>query len=342
MADDIVLSSTGITSRRGLPVPFGSVFGSVAPSGDLILDSTADATKGQIKLQSLTRVLDQAYTTVGFFANEDFFVVGDRNDWTLQGAVIPRGILYNPVLIYDAPSAFSGGRSFENSPILKNPPGVAKTIPHQTGFYSNPSVIADGAAVISNHSAFLAATDLSVENGGTLTHDHRADFDSIMAIGAGVTVSMRRGLRFADATGAGSLTTQIGVDIEALAKGTLNIGIRNASTYVATPSVAQIIDAVGDTILANAEVVQVNNNTGGSITLTSAPTIANGQDGQEVEIISVSSAQNIVLQDQGTLASSNLRLTATTVTLGPRDSIKLRYNATIGDWVQIAPVTNVL
>jgi hypothetical protein len=333
VADDIVLSSTGITSRRGLPVPFGTVYGSVAAGGDLILDSTADATKGQIKLQGLTRVLDQSYTTVGFFAFEDFFAVGDGNTWTLEGATIPRGIVYNPILIYSNPSAFSGGRSIENSATLRNPPGVAKTIAHQTEFYANGRVIADGAAVISNQSAFLAATDLSVENGGTLNHTHRADFDSIFVLGAGVTVPPRRGFRFENATGAGTLTDQIGVDVEALTKGTLNIGIRNASTEVAIPSV-QTLTAVGNTITPNAKVKRLDNTSGGSLTLTSNPHISDGQDGQ-ILILFNSSANDVVLTD-----GNGVQLGAATRTIGTRDTLMLIYSTTIGDWIELGFVNN--
>jgi Pectate lyase superfamily protein len=78
-----------------------------------------------------------------------------------------------------------------------------------------------------------------------------------------------------------------------------------------------------------------------SYTLSNAPTVADGYSGQELLIINVDTVDTITLQDQGTLASSNLRLSAATIALGPRDSIRLRYNATIGDWIQVAQ-TNVL
>lgn len=79
----------------------------------------------------------------------------------------------------------------------------------------------------------------------------------------------------------------------------------------------------------------------GNITSTAAPTIANGYDAQEVILLNVGT-NNIILQDQGTLASSNLRLTATSVTLGARDSIRLTFSAAVGDWVQTGGLVNVL
>jgi hypothetical protein len=50
----------------------------------------------------------------------------------------------------------------------------------------------------------------------------------------------------------------------------------------------------------------------------------------------VDATHTITLQDQGTLANSNLRLGAATRALGPRDNIRLIYNTTVGDWVELA------
>jgi hypothetical protein len=103
---------------------------------------------------------------------------------------------------------------------------------------------------------------------------------------------------------------------------------------VFTPS-AQTITAVSDTIRIDRTSVRLNNTSGSSKTLTSAPTLADGQSGQVI-ILTNTSANDVVLQDQGTLASSNLRLGATTRTLSTRDSIILRYDATVGDWIELA------
>ena len=104
-------------------------------------------------------------------------------------------------------------------------------------------------------------------------------------------------------------------------------------------STAQTVVA-GTAILANASVIQINS--AGGVTMTAVPTIADGVDGQLLTILNVDSADTIILQDQGTLGSSNLRLTGTTVGIGPRDSIQLMYSSTIGDWVQIGALVSVL
>lgn len=110
-------------------------------------------------------------------------------------------------------------------------------------------------------------------------------------------------------------------------------------TRSATPSNTQTL-AAGTAILANAEFLKIQST--GNVTLTATPTIANGIDGQMLTILNVDSADTITLQDQGTLALSNLRLTAATVALGPRQSIQLMYSLLIGDWVQVGPLVAVL
>lgn len=76
-------------------------------------------------------------------------------------------------------------------------------------------------------------------------------------------------------------------------------------------------------------------------TATTKPILPDSYDGHEITLINVG-ANNITLTDQGTMAASNLRLTATTVVLTARDSIKLTFSSAVGDWVQTATLVAVL
>lgn len=133
------------------------------------------------------------------------------------------------------------------------------------------------------------------------------------------------------------ITDHIGIDIRQLTRATRSIGIKNASPYQAAPSTVQTLLAA-TAILVNAESVQITGT--GAITSTAAPTIADGVDGMRVRIMYVGSG-TYVLSDRGTLANSNLRLSANTITLGPGDSIDLQFSLTLGDWIQVGQ-TNVL
>lgn len=127
-------------------------------------------------------------------------------------------------------------------------------------------------------------------------------------------------------------------DLEVRGNTTLgNSGSADTATVnaqvILTPASAQAITAVGNSITISGPVIQLTANA--SYTLTSAPTIANGTDGQIIIIRNVDSGADVItIQDQGTLANSNLRLGATTRALGPRDSICLQYSSTVGDWCE--------
>lgn len=93
------------------------------------------------------------------------------------------------------------------------------------------------------------------------------------------------------------------------------------------------ITAAGTTIVVTRTIMTLTANA--DYTLTSAPTIANGADGQLVVLVNADASNIITFQDQGTLASSNLRLAANQIALAPRDSLALLYSTALGDWVQI-------
>ena len=117
--------------------------------------------------------------------------------------------------------------------------------------------------------------------------------------------------------------------------------LQTEHSRIAVPSSTQSITGTGVAITAGGSDYMALVSADGTYTLASTPTIADGADGQEILIVNVGS-NDITLQDQGTLASSNLRLDASTVTLTPRDSIRLVFLDAIGDWLQVAPVVSVV
>ncbi len=110
---------------------------------------------------------------------------------------------------------------------------------------------------------------------------------------------------------------------------------------IATPPAAQSLTVVGDTITVGDNDYFAPFTATGALILTSAPTIANGTDGEEILLINVG-ANTVTIQDQGTLANSNLRLAAAGVAIAPRQSVRLMFSSTIGDWVQVGPLTAVI
>lgn len=101
---------------------------------------------------------------------------------------------------------------------------------------------------------------------------------------------------------------------------------------ISDPPPVQVISAVGNGIYPTGSWVKISNTTGGSITLTSTPTIAPGVDGQDIELINIGT-QNVVIQDFGTLANSAVQLaTGASKTLAPGQVWIARFCVNIGRW----------
>lgn len=127
---------------------------------------------------------------------------------------------------------------------------------------------------------------------------------------------------------------RIGVDHNGLMTISAPFGHIAIPTEIAyTPSAVQTLNA-GDTLLANATKIRVAGS-GGAVTMTSTPTIADGIDGQLVYIFGTS-ANTLTLQDQGTLAGSNLELAAATRVLDVGDVLVLMFDLTASVWYEVS------
>lgn len=100
------------------------------------------------------------------------------------------------------------------------------------------------------------------------------------------------------------------------------------------PSTFNNIALAGDAIDPNRALTLLTNTTAAAITLTSTPTVPDGVNGEIVRLVNTG-PMAVSLQDQATLASSNLRLWAPKVTLNTRESLELQYLSEVGDWVQV-------
>jgi hypothetical protein len=131
----------------------------------------------------------------------------------------------------------------------------------------------------------------------------------------------------------GTVTYRATMTSEALAAE--DMILTGLTTY--TPSTAQVIDAVGDAILADATIIQLNPD--GDYTLTSTPTIVDGTTGQIIYITCANGEVNTVtVQDQDTLGNSNLQLGANTRAVSGKDVLSLLFDGT--DWIEISFANN--
>lgn len=317
-------------------IAFGDTLtGGTGASEALWLSPTAHATKGSILLYGAD--ITYTATPLQMFGLETGRVITANFSSPKQPAFIRDGS--TRVMNTAGNAAANASVGFDWAVIYKNTNAVTVNLAAsslgvaQIAYFERQTIQADGATINAGISYGLRCTPtFSVLNSGVLTASYKA-VGTGGTIGTGTTLTYTH-LDLVAPTVTGTLSEQIGLNVPILTGGSsFNIGIRNASTSVKTPTANTAITAVSGTIAHTAAVMTITADA--SYTLTSAPTISDGQPGEELIILNVDTTDTITIQDQGTLAGSNLRLVGTNCALGPRDSIRLIYNSTVGDWVEI-------
>jgi hypothetical protein len=334
---DIVLSG-GITGGDTLT-------GGQSASDPLTLASTANATRGLINLRDPATYLAEDKTVAAGATPIIGFDTTAARTLTLSSAT-PAGnqvqaFRFNPTVVYAATSAAFSGFGFNIIPVLKNDTNP-RTVHAFWTFQAAPTIRAD-TAVLTNDGfvGLIVNPTFDTVNGGTNNAAAAIGVNSSGVVNTGATVAAWTHFVAGDVSGTGSISGNlIGVDIAALTKGTVNIGLRNASTTVLTPT-TKAITAVTDTIPITASVIRLNNTAGASVTLGSTvPVMADGVNGQTITLFN-SSAQNVVLPDETVTAGSNLRLPGgVSLTLGQRDVVTLLFNSNLGDWIAVSNSNN--
>lgn len=286
---------------------------------------------------------------------------------TITGTSAVRGVLYSPTVTLNGGGDLSSfyivasGGTITSAPTTAAFGPVPVLVAHQTTYTSTTNGkspmyqgwgLLNAPTISSSGTSGTATTDLSAGaddnptfnqtgNGGTLSITTHYGFRSRGTVtassGGTATVVTRKGVSVEDLTtsGAGTknITTNIGVDIAALSNGTTKIGFRNAATSVYTPT-TQAIAAASDTITCDTTYKKFTTATG-TTTMTSNPTIADGQTGQIciLENVDATGTDCITIND----GTTGVQLVAG-VTLCPSDTLTVIYDGT--DWIQLATANN--
>lgn len=109
--------------------------------------------------------------------------------------------------------------------------------------------------------------------------------------------------------------------------------IRTHDEVLWIASSTQSITGVSSILTPNAAVITFD--TDGDYTLTSAPTIVAGVNGQALYVINVDATQTVTLKDKDFEENTGLKLGANTRALGPNgDSINFIYSSDLSAWVE--------
>lgn len=249
--------------------------------------------------------------------------------------VLQPGLGYSGTHIFQQTTSQTSA-PFSFSPTVKNLSSVAANLGYVTAINVTPTFQADTQSItLAQGIMFAASPQFSVANSGTLSVTSQINFQSTALLYTGATITLLRGFFANNFLGVGgAVTTHVGVDIAALSGATNNIGLRNASTTVWTPSTAQVV-AAGFTVTANARHVQLTSS--GSVSATTAAAVITAPNavanGQVLTIVNANTSANTLTFTSG--ATELLSLGAATRAVAKGGSLSLVYNSTFGRWVEI-------
>ena len=328
----------------------GTLYGSSTTAKSLILRAnSADLTTGEVFLNSLqTRtpgslVFDPDATPsrsfiLWFDGTETFSGAMLLNDfasgtYTMNNANSTMGafsVAAPVVLDWTAAPTFASS-FFNASPKVRASTAISSRLFRP--FIAGPTYDANAVTLtLTDNGMFEAIPTYTITSAGVIAGSQRG-FYSGATVGASATLPLWRDFVAADTAGAGTVTTHVGVDVAAFSDATTSIGIRNASTTVYT-NTNQAVTAVTDTIVCNSTYKTITLPSG-SMSLTSNPSIADGQTGQ-ICIIQNVGANILTLTD----ATKGMNLAAATRALSSDDTLTLMYGGAAGDWVEIAWADN--
>lgn len=371
----LVTAATGIAINIGNPDPsvtplfrilgtgqvlaFTGVFGGTA-SGQLFeISSTTHANKGVIALDaSSVQIGASSYTQTNALGPTNFHVVAIPNLVTMNssggGAGTGNGYTgfshTNTVVFQAAGNIFAGAVGYSDAGTIKNTTSTSLALGPLYSMFAAPTIQADDATVTSTgYTTVYSSPITSRITSGSLSIIAMTAVWSDATVGANTTVTTRTGLLFNDATGSGTVTNQIAIDIGTLAKGgTLNIGIRNkASTLLGTSGQLSISSA--GAISSSADITTSGNlSTSGSGTLvvTGTSTVAGGLYGSSASggNLLVNSTSNATKGYVNLVDEVRIKATDQTFTAAPQwFGIVNTYTAnitgtnTINSFINIAP-----
>lgn len=234
---------------------------------------------------------------------------------------------------------------FQNSLTVQNQTGEARTWNAISTVVDDQTITVDANSTISFFKSFDTSPTFGASS-GTLTVGTLYSYSAGIQVDAGATVNTRYAFDVGTNGGAGTIVDDVGLHIP-LMTGTNIIGISNESPTV-FPAAAQNLGSAGATIGSDATAKALTNSTGATLTLTSTPTIADPDDAgitggkaRFLILVNVDSADDIVIQDESSLAGSNVELNGgTNKTLGPGDSLTLYFVQDKGKWYEIASSNN--
>lgn len=212
----------------------GTIYGSSASAGSLVLFSTSHSTKGGITLADPVTVATSGehYHHIRLSTDFDNSTAPTGDFWG--------GIQFQGTITQSATGAHSIKYFIVGDP-LSNDQAVysqsaGSVMSAANGFVYRGTTQSNGATLTSGtNNAFVDEARYNQINSGTISGVlHRSYWTAGPNVGSGITLANAYGLQVSDGAGAGTITNQEAVHCDALAKGTTNACITSAMTASGT------------------------------------------------------------------------------------------------------------
>ena len=237
-----------------------------------------------------------------------------------------------------------GPIGFADQLIMQNQSGSSIMMAAGWQYIGNRQYVADNGTVtfqpsdtFEGTSAFVDNTVYRVANGGTFdgqtNNIWHVGFASIPFLLSDTSMHRVTGFMASEINGGnlsdiGDVNEWVGFHARQYSASGKNIGLLNESGTVNKYLVKTVPNA-STQLPTNATFVELNNTSGGPLTLTSTPTISNNpMDGQTITFLN-SSASSITLQSNTALPGSKL---SRSITLAQGDQVTYNWNSTLDSW----------
>lgn len=320
-----------------------TITGNVITSGNLTVNG--NATFGDASGDSFTvRSNAPIFENVASLADATGFAVFNSVNRLERETTIPFAATFSAEADFTAGIEVETIQNLAGNNAITIAAGATPTVTVPNNLNVGENLAVDGTAVVeADTDSDFVVTARNITGGTSASGALNVSYTSATAGKAVAIDSADHTVSIGDMDNGYALFVQAG-DLAVNGNTTLgNSGSADTATInaqvILTPGTAQNITAAATAITLSGPIIQLTANA--SYTLSATPTIANGTNGQVITIINVDSADVITLQNETTLAGSNLRLAgAANLALGPRDSVTLVYSSTLGDWIQIGASNN--
>jgi len=129
-------------------------------------------------------------------------------------------------------------------------------------------------------------------------------------------------------------------DIATLTKNQVLRGVQHFGNTIGFVGVTTQTLTATTAILADEATIIPVAGSGGSVTLTGEPTIANGTPWQPILLVGTNDTNTVVLQDISNLAGSNLDLGGSDIILANTDYLLLIFNELNTNWERVIHTNN--